>query len=53
MSKKRRKYTDRVRVLPLDILKNVIENAYMSKDDVDGEDEDENKDVIAKQRDTR
>ena len=46
MSKKGGKYTDRVRVLPLDILKHVIENAYTSKDDVDGEDEDENKDVI-------
>ena len=46
MSKKGRKYTDRVRVLPLDILKHVIENAYMSKDDAHGEYEDENKDVI-------
>ena len=46
MSKKGGKYTDRVRVLPLDILKHVIEHAYMSKDDVGGEDEDENKDMI-------
>ena len=30
-SKKVGKYTDRVRVLPLDILKHVIENAYMSR----------------------
>ena len=40
------KYTDRVRVLPFDILKHVIENAYTSKDYVDSEDQDENKDVI-------
>ena len=41
MSKKGRKYTDRVKVLPLDILKHVIKNAYTSKDDVGGEDKDE------------
>ena len=35
MSKKGGQYVDRVSVLPLDIIKSVIENAYMSKTDDD------------------
>ena len=51
MSKKRGQYIDRVSILPLDIIKSVIENAYTSKtdDDDDYEDDDDdygNKNVI-------
>ena len=37
MSKKGGQYIDRVSVLPLDIIKSVIENAYMSKTDDDND----------------
>ena len=50
MSKKGGQYIDRVSILPLDIIKSVIENAYMSKtdnDDYDNDDDDDgNKSVI-------
>lgn len=51
MSRKGGQYVDRVSVLPLDIIKSVIENAYMSKTDDDDNydddnDEDDNKNVI-------
>jgi hypothetical protein len=45
MSKKGGQYVDRVRILPLDIIKSVIENAYMSTtDDDDNYDDDNNED---------
>ena len=44
--KKRGKYTDRIKVLPLDILKQVIENAYTSKKNDEGDDDDENENVL-------
>jgi hypothetical protein len=43
MIKKREKYTGRIKVLPLDILKGVIENAYTSEKDDEEDDDDENK----------
>ncbi len=51
MSKKEGQYINRVSVLPLDIIKSVIENAYTSKTDDDhdfddDDDDDGNKDVI-------
>ncbi len=46
VSKKRGKYTDRIKVLPLDILKRVIENAYTSEQDDEGDDDDKNKNVL-------
>jgi hypothetical protein len=46
MSKKRGKYTDRIKVFPLDSLKGVIENAYTSKKDDEGDDDDENKNML-------
>jgi hypothetical protein len=46
MSKKRGKYTNRIKVLPLDILKGVIENAYTSKKDDECDDDDEKKTVL-------
>ena len=43
MSKKGGQYIDRASVLPLDIIKSVIENAYMSKtDDKDDYGDDDN-----------
>ena len=44
MSKKGGQYIDRVSVLPLDIIKSVIENAYTNKNDDD--DDYGNKNVI-------
>jgi hypothetical protein len=46
MSKKRGKYTNRIKVLPLEILKGVIENAYTGKTDNEGDDDDENKNML-------
>jgi hypothetical protein len=46
VSKKRGKYTNRIKVLPLDILKWVIENAYTSEKDDGGDDDDENKNIL-------
>ncbi len=51
MSKKGGQYINRVSVLPLDIIKSVIENAYTSKTDDDDdydddEDDDGNKNMI-------
>ena len=51
MSKKGGQYINRVSVLPLDIIKSVIENAYKSKTDDDNDynnddDDDSNKNVI-------
>ncbi len=44
--KKRGKYTDRIKVLPLEILKRVIENAYTSEKDDEGDDDDKNENVL-------
>jgi len=44
--KKRGKYTNRMKVLPLDILKRIIENAYTSEKDDECDDEDKNKNVL-------
>ena len=41
MSKKRGQYTNRIKVLPLDILKRVIENAYTSEKNDEGDDDDD------------
>jgi hypothetical protein len=46
MSKKSGKYTDRIKVLPLDIFKRVIENVYTSEKDDEGDDDDKNKNVL-------
>ena len=46
MSQKRGKYTNRIKVLPLDILKGVTENAYTSKKVDEGDDDDKNKNVL-------
>ncbi len=46
MSKNTGHYTNRIKVLPLDILKRVIENAYTSEKDDEGDDDDENKNVL-------
>jgi hypothetical protein len=46
MSKNTGHYTDRIKVLPLDILKTVIENAYTSEKDDEGDDDDENQNVL-------
>ena len=46
VSKKRGQYTDRIKVLPLDILKGVIQNAYTSEKDDEGDDDDENKNIL-------
>jgi hypothetical protein len=46
MSKNTGHYTDRIKVLPLDILKRVIENAYTSEKDDEGDDDDENQNVL-------
>ena len=46
MSKKRGQYTDRIKVLPLDILKGVIENAYTSEKDDESDDDNENKNIL-------
>jgi hypothetical protein len=46
MSKKRGKYTNRIKLFLLDILKGVIENAYTSKNDDEGDDEDKNKNML-------
>ena len=43
---KRGMYTNRIEVLPLDILKSVIENTYTSKKDDEGDDDDKNKNVL-------
>jgi len=39
MSKKRGKITNRIKVLPLDIFKELIENAYTSKKADEGDDD--------------
>ena len=46
MSKKRGKYTNRIKDLPLEILKRVIENAYPSEKADEGSDDEENKNVL-------
>ena len=44
LSKTRGQYIDRVDVLPLDIIKSVIENAYTSKTDDDNDFDDDDDD---------
>jgi hypothetical protein len=46
ISKKRGQYTNRIKVLPLDFLKGVIENAYTSEKDDEGVNDNENKNVF-------